>query len=78
MFKLKKTIYGEVEIIKKINNLPYSVGLKGEITAFIPKIKLFSIYFENEIWITLNWTIDKFNTHFKYQLFDKENIMKML
>jgi len=73
----EKTIHGEAEIIKEINHLPHPVGTKGKITAFIPKNKLFSIYLEDKMWITLeDWTLDEFKSHFKYHLYDKETTMK--
>ena len=67
-------IKGTVEVKKEIPNLPGSLGLKGDITAFIPRIKLFSISFEDGRWITFdNWSFNRFNEYFNYELFNKEN-----
>lgn len=77
MSREEKTIHGNAEIIKEINHFPHPVGTKGQITAFIPKNKLFSVYFEDGLWITLeDWTLDAFKSHFKYELFNEEVTMK--
>lgn len=71
-------MYGTAELKNNIKGISsIKKGDIGFITAYLPKNKIFSIYFKKGMWITFeDWELNKFNKHFKYNIFDTNNIEK--